>query len=67
MAQKKKPAPRKGGKPTYTPETAERRAAGRIELRLPPQLADMLRQRGAEHPRGVSGVVIDWLTGASAG
>jgi hypothetical protein len=49
--------PRKGGRPTYTPETAQRRASGQIAVRIPPETAARLRERAAEHPGGLSGLV----------
>jgi alkanesulfonate monooxygenase SsuD/methylene tetrahydromethanopterin reductase-like flavin-dependent oxidoreductase (luciferase family) len=52
---------RRGGKPTYTPETAARRADGRVTLGLSPEDAAALRRRGAEHPGGMAGVVAEWL------
>lgn len=61
MAAKKKPAARRGGPPTYTPETAERRASGEVKLRLSPEMAARLRQLGAQHPGGVSGLVASWV------
>lgn len=55
------PRRRKGGKPTYTPETAARRAAGRVQLGLTPERAAILRTLGQDHPGGVSGLVSDWI------
>ncbi len=48
---------RRGGKPVYTPETAQRRASGQIAVRIPPETAARLRERAAEHPGGLSGLV----------
>lgn len=61
MTAKKTPKPRKGGPPTYTPETAQRRAQGEIKLRLAPEVAARLRELGAAHPGGVSGLVTEWV------
>jgi hypothetical protein len=33
----------------------------KVQLRLPPEVAAELRRRGAEHPRGASGVVAELL------
>ena len=46
-----------GGGRAYTPETAAVRAAGRVALRLSPEVAARLRELGAAHPGGVSGWV----------
>jgi len=48
---------RRGGKPVYTPETAQRRASGQIAVRIPPETAARLRERAADHPGGLSGLV----------
>lgn len=64
MAAKKTSKPRRGGPPIYTPETAELRAAGKVTLRLAPEVAARLRQLGAEHPGGVSGWVADQVAQA---
>lgn len=53
---KKKPAP-----PTYSPEAAERRAAGQLAIRVSPELAEAIRRAAASHPGGVSG----WLADAA--
>ena len=67
MTAKKKPAPRKGGKPVYTPETAEARKAGAISIKIAPHLAQRLREQlGAAHPGGVSGWVAEQVAGAEA-
>lgn len=57
--------PRKGGKPVYTPETAEARRAGDIRLRLTPERAAALR--ALAKARGVSMVALvsEWIDGAS--
>lgn len=58
------PRRRKGGKPVYTPETAARRAAGRVQLGLTPERAATLRALGAGHPGGMAGLVSDWIDDA---
>lgn len=52
MAAKKRKPP-----PTYTPQTAARRASGQIAIRIAPELADKARRLGAQHPGGVSGLI----------
>lgn len=37
------------------------RHTAQVKLRLPPDVAAELRRRGAEHPRGASGVVAELL------
>lgn len=56
-----KTKPRKGGKPTYSPETAARRRAGQITLGLSPERASALRSLGEHHAGGMTGVVSDWI------
>ncbi len=40
------------------------RHTAQVKLRLPPEVAAELRRRGAEHPRGASGVVAELLAAA---
>ncbi len=50
-----------GGKPIYSPETAARRAAGKVTLGLSPERAAALRSLGEHHAGGMAGVVSDWI------
>lgn len=52
---------RRGGKPTYSPETAAARKAGKITLGLSPERAAALRSLGEHHAGGMTGVVSDWI------
>jgi hypothetical protein len=62
--------PRKGGpggRPVYTPETAQRRAQGRVNLALAPEDAATLRRLGAEHPGGMTALVTGWIRAEAKG
>ncbi len=48
---------RRSSKPTYTPETAQARAAGQLAVRIAPEAAARIRERASDHPGGVSGLV----------
>lgn len=47
----------RGGPPVYGLWTAERRAAGQLAVRIAPEAAARIRERAADHPGGVSGLV----------
>ena len=53
---------RKPGKPI---PDAQRRTT-RVTVHLPPEVAAELRRRGAEHPRGASGVVAALVLAAAS-
>ncbi len=58
----KPPRPRrKGGPPTYTPDTRARRQRGQISVRLDPELADQIRAAAASHAGGLAG----WIAQAA--
>lgn len=53
--------PRRGGPPTYTPETSTARAEGKITTRLTPEEAAAWRAWAADHG-GLAGLA-RWLLG----